>query len=304
MVLVRINKQFSWYATHYGSVERSHGLIGKDTVILLTVDAKNRGIPFFDEQVRRVRKSALGNRILLFPVCASHIPIGKPFLFCLQVLHLHVEDTIVGNEGFETFVVMSCQPVDGESSEAGTHTAQVVFVNERFFCHFVDCREIILHALATVISADSFVPFHSETRKSAAVRCYNDIAVGSHNLHVPAITPELAYRALWTAFAEEQCRIFLIRIELGRIDDPCQHFFTICRFHPASFNFAHLYLIVDLLVLLSQLCRLPIQGNGINFISHAHRVTFGNQFITEEGNAFVVVHTRSDRTYRIIGQIE
>ena len=56
--------------------------------------------------------------------------------------------------------------------------------------------------LATVIAANLFVPFHTESRQTATVRSNDDIIISCHNLEVPAIRPELAYRTLRTSFAE------------------------------------------------------------------------------------------------------
>ena len=85
------------------------------------MNTENRCVPFIDKTVGRVGKGALSGCIVLFPIGSAHIPVGKPHLFGLQILHFHVEDTVVGNEGLETFVVMTGQPIDGESTEAGTH---------------------------------------------------------------------------------------------------------------------------------------------------------------------------------------
>ena len=220
--------------------------------------------------MRRVGKRTLCHRILFFPVCASHIPVGKPFFFSFQILHFHVEDAIMSNERFEPFVVMSGQPIYRESSEAGTYASQTIFVHIRLFCHFIDSSEVILHTLATVIATNLFVPFHTESRQTATVRSNDDIIISCHNLEVPAIRPELAYRALRTSFTEQQSRIFLVRIKLWRINHPCQHLFTICCFHPATFHFTHFQLVIDLFVLLCQLSGRTIQCHSVNLITHTH----------------------------------
>ena len=151
------------------------------------MDTKNRCIPLIDELMWRVGKSALCCRILLIPVSAAHIPVGKPHFFCFQILHFHVEDTVVCNEGFEALIMMTCQPINRESTKAGSNATQTIFVHKRFFREFVDSREIILHTLSTVITTDFFVPFLTEARQTAAVRSDNDIIVGSHDLEVPTI---------------------------------------------------------------------------------------------------------------------
>ena len=85
----------------------------------------------------------------------------------------------MGDECLEAFVVMSGKPVNGEAAEAGAYTTQAVFVDKRFFCHFVDGCEVVFHALAAVIAADGFIPLYTEARKTAAVGGYDDIVVAS-----------------------------------------------------------------------------------------------------------------------------
>ena len=166
--------------------------------------------------------------------------------------------------------------INGEAAEAGAYTTQAVFVDKRFFCHFVDGCEVVFHALAAVIAADGFIPLYTEARKTAAVGGYDDIVVGSHNLEIPAIAPELAYGALRTTFTEQEGRVFLIRVKLWRVDNPCQHLFAVCSLHPASFNLTHFQLVVNLLVFEGQLfCfgkSIPVAGGryGIDFITHTH----------------------------------
>ncbi len=60
---------------------------------------------------------------------------------------------------------MSGKPVHREAAEAGTYAAQTVFINKRLFCHFIDCCEIIFHALAAIIAADSFRSIHYQSRE-------------------------------------------------------------------------------------------------------------------------------------------
>ena len=75
--------------------------------------------------------------------------------------------------------------------------------------------EVVGHALPRPVATNFFVPFRAETRQATTVRGYDDIIVGSHDLEVPTIAPELAYGALWSALAEEQGGIFLVLIEVG-----------------------------------------------------------------------------------------
>ena len=127
----------------------------------------------------------------------------------------------MGDERLEAFVVVSGKPIYGETSEAGTYAAQTLFVNERFFRHFIDSREVVPHALAAVIAADCLIPFHAEAGKSATVGSHDDVIVGCHNLEVPTVAPELADGALRTAFAEEQGGVLLVRVELRSPRNSC-----------------------------------------------------------------------------------
>ena len=81
---------------------------------------------------------------------------GEPHLFGVVVLHFHVEDTVVCDECLEAFVMVSGKPIYGEASEAGAYATQAVFVDERFLGHFVNGSEVVLHALAAIITADGF----------------------------------------------------------------------------------------------------------------------------------------------------
>ena len=165
----------------------------------------------------------------------------------------------------------------------------------------------MLHALTAVIAADSLIPFYAESRKTATVGSYDDIIVGRHNLEIPTIAPELADRTLRTAFAEEQGRILLVRVEMRRIDNPGQHLLAVSGFHPASLYFTHFQLVVDLFVLEGELRyginllyrsiaigivvrigteytdreRFAVQlTDGENFVAHGHGVAFGNHTVT------------------------
>ena len=91
VVFVRIDQQFGRNTTHYGGIKSSHCLVGKNAVVLFAMNTKDRCIPFVYKLVWRVGECALSHRILFFPVCAAHIPVGKPFFFSFQILHFHVK---------------------------------------------------------------------------------------------------------------------------------------------------------------------------------------------------------------------
>ena len=228
------------YATHLGCIKGSHALVGQDTVVLLAMDTEDRGVPFADKEVRRIGKSALCNLVLLIPIGTAHVPVGEPFLLSLEVLHFHIEDTVVCNEGLEALVMMTSQPINAEATEGGTYATQAIFVGVWLVGYkLINGSEIVLHALSSVVATNLFVPLVAETRQAAAVRCHNDIIVGSHHHEVPAETPELTYGRLWTTFAVEQGRIFLIWVKMRRINDPCEHLFAIGGLLPTRNNCTH-----------------------------------------------------------------
>ena len=184
------------------------------------MDTKDRRIPFVHELMRRVRESTLSRSVLLFPVRSTHIPIGEPHLFRFQILHFHIKDTIVGDKRLETFIMMTCQPIYGESTEAGAYTTQAILIYIRFLGYLVNSSEIVFHALSAIIAADSLIPFQAKSGKTPTVRCHDNIVISRHDLEIPAVRPELAHRALRATLTEQQGRILLIRIELRRIDNP------------------------------------------------------------------------------------
>ena len=159
-----------------------------------------------------------------------------------------VEDTRVGDECLEAFLVMTSQPVYREAAERGTYTTQAVSIYIGLLGHLIDSGEVILHALATIVATDGLVPLKTESGEAATVRSHDDIVMGSHDLEVPAVAPELAHGSLRTTFAEEQSGVFLLGVEVWRIDDPCEHLLAIGGRHPSRFHLAALYLVVDVLV--------------------------------------------------------
>ena len=65
---------------------------------------------------------------------------------------------------FEALVVVSCEPVNAKTTEAGTYAAKPVFINEgKVFHGVVNGREIIAHTESGPIAGDFFVPFRAET---------------------------------------------------------------------------------------------------------------------------------------------
>ena len=253
MILIGEDEQFSRYPSHLGGVERGHRLVGQNAVVFLAVDTENRRVPLIDELMRAVGKCALGNRIVFLPVRTAHVPVGEPFLFGLEVLHLQVEDTIVCDERFEATVMMPGQPIDAEPAERGSYATQVVFVHVRLGAELVNRCQIVLHALSAVVTADLLIPRLAEARQTAAVWSDDDIIAGTHHHEVPPEGPGLAHRTLRTALAIEDGRVFLVRIEMRRVDDPGQHILAVRRLLPSRYNGRTLDLVVDIIVLMGQL---------------------------------------------------
>ena len=108
MVLIRIDEELGWDATHAGCIEGAHALVGIDTVILFAVDAEDRSIPLVYKLMRTVLVSLLGvGTLVLVPVSILVFPVREPSLLCIGVHALQVESTIVREECLETLVVMT-----------------------------------------------------------------------------------------------------------------------------------------------------------------------------------------------------
>ena len=217
------------------------------------MDAEDRRVPFIDEKMRTVGKSALRNLVVFVPISAAEVPVGEPFLLGLQVLHLQVKDAVMRDESFETSVVMSGNPIDAESAEGSAYATEVVFVHIRFVAELVNRREQVFHTLTSIVSANLFIPRLAEAGQTATVGRYDDIIAGRHHHEVPSKRPELRDRALRTALAVEDGRVFLARVEMRRIDDPRQHIFSVRRLLPSRHYFRALNLIVDIIVLMREL---------------------------------------------------
>ena len=176
-------------------------------------DEDGRG-PLVDEKVGRVGVGLAHGGVVPLPVGAAEVPVDEPHLLGLKILCFKVEHAVVGDEGLEAAFVVTRQPVHAEAAEAGTHGTEAVLVNVRLLGQLIDGAEVVLHALPTVVAADFLKPFLTEAGQAATVGGDDDIVVGGHHLEVPAIAPELAYRALRSAFAVEQGRVLLALVEV------------------------------------------------------------------------------------------
>ena len=96
-----------------------------------------------------------------------------------------------------------------------------------------------------------------------------------------------------TAFTEEEGRIFLVGVEVGRKDYPYQHIFVVSGFHPSRFNLSDCKLVKNMLVFICNLCdfSLLLGVDDKNVIGVAHRMTGNKQLlgITYHLQAAVVV---------------
>ena len=131
--------------------------------------------------------------------------------------------------------------------------SETVAVYPRFPGYVVDGAEVIADVLAAVITRNLVEPLLSERRYAAAVRGYDHISLGGHELEVPAVAPELAHHVLRAALAIEQGGVLLVRVEVGGKYHPCQHLLAVGGRYPAFLYFAHLHVVVDVLVHKGQL---------------------------------------------------
>ena len=112
------------------------------------------------------------------PVGLVIFPVGEPVLLCLQIHRSKVECSIVGDESLEAFVVMPCEVVDRETSEAGTYGTQLVLIDiGQILGSIVDGSQIVFHALTCPVARDLLQPLLSEARQTTTVGSYDDIAL-------------------------------------------------------------------------------------------------------------------------------
>ena len=108
------------------AVGDAHTLLIQDTTI--SPEVKNKLTVSYPCQTDRDKADLLA-AVLFFgmerefrkPRSAAHIPVSKPHLFGVVVLHFHVEDTAVSDECFEALVVMSGKEIHGETTIRGSH---------------------------------------------------------------------------------------------------------------------------------------------------------------------------------------
>ena len=240
---------------------------------------------------------------ILVPVSVVVLPVGEPCLLGVGVHRLEVEGSVVSDECLEALVVVACEVVDREAAEAGTNAAETILVDVRQVVgSVVDSREIVVHALACPVARHSLVPLRAVARQTAAVRSDDDIVVSRHYLEVPAVAPELAYGALRSALAEEQCRILLVRVEVWRQYYPYLHLLAVGSLHPALLHLAHLELVVERLVLegeLLHLCLLRV----LAWCDDVELVSLRDAVARSENLARVAEHLERTEVHPVVGEL-
>lgn len=198
-------------STHTSDIESLHTLCDRNTEIIFVVDDEDRSVPLLHRLVWRV--GVRGIRFL-FPERSAVIPVGKPHLFCLAVHRFAVEDSAVGDEALETFLVMSGKPIDAIATERSTDRTEVFGVAPWFFGDIVDGSEVILHTLTSKVAGYLFVEGLSETWYAMSVRENNHIAISLHDRDIPTRAPELRDCTFRSALTIEQGRELMVRVVL------------------------------------------------------------------------------------------
>ena len=76
---------------------------------------------------------------------------------------------------------------DRVAAVACAHRTEACGVHVGFFGHSVDGGKVVADVLAAVVLANLVVPFLAEAGQPAPVGRYYDVAVGGHELKVPAV---------------------------------------------------------------------------------------------------------------------
>ncbi len=152
MVFVGEYQHFGRNSAEGGGIECHFALRGENAVVQFSVGDENGGVPFVDEAMWRVGECGLCRGIVLFPVCTAHVPVGKPHFFGFEILGLSVEYAGMSYERGKSAVMMSCEPVDGESAIACSDSTYVLLVKPRFGLDTVDGAEVVAHVLTAVVA--------------------------------------------------------------------------------------------------------------------------------------------------------
>ena len=100
--------------------------------------------------------------------------------------------TSLGDKCFESFLMVSGQPENRESSKTGTDSSQALLVDKGFPFHHINSHQQILHGLAAVVFAYLIGPFLTHGKYAPPVGGNHNITVGGHLTEIPAVAPKLA----------------------------------------------------------------------------------------------------------------
>ena len=165
---------------------------------------------------------------------------------------LLIEDSRVRDECIEHVSMCSAEVVYRVSSIAGSACCHLAY--ERLRLHFFGSRKVILHVEARIIAGYLLCPLLAECSGSTSVWKHDDVSLICHQSVVPAVRPALAERALRASKADCDSRVSLRRIELRRVENPCEHVFSVYRLHISCLCAVILELAEDVLVLMCYLC--------------------------------------------------
>ncbi|OPZ94715.1 MAG: hypothetical protein BWY72_02300 [Bacteroidetes bacterium ADurb.Bin416] len=181
---------------------------------------------------------------------------------------------------------MTGQPIHREAPVGSTDTAQPVFIYIRLSSQRINGRQVILHVLTVVITADLLFPGLAQTRGTTSVGDNDDVTLGGHETQVPAIGPKLTDIALRATGTIQDGRIGLGGIKIRRINHPGQHLLVVGGFDEAAFHGNRLELGHQFLVLIGQGCHGTIgRVDTVQFVGTFHGMTVGDQLVTSQRQA-------------------
>ena len=285
-------------AQHLGGIKSGHALGIGDAVVVLPLHEHDGRVPVLHVLVRRGGIGMHGRLVIPVPGSTPCFPVLEEHLLGGIVHHLLAENAAVGYECLETLLMVSRQPVHGESPETGTHCTKPVPVHVRLGCNIIGSGQQVLHGQSAVVPAYLVGPELTVTAHPATGGSDNHVAVGGHLAHVPAVAPELPEYSLGSARAEHHGRVFLVFIKVRRVNGPDQHLFVIHRGNPALPDFRHGQLVQQVLVLEAQFGGLT-RGriHTVDLLGFGHVHPCGDKPVAGEGHAVIIVHTGSNRCY-------
>src|ERR1043166_79818 len=117
-------------------------------------------------------------------------------------------------------VVMTLDPIDHVAAIACAGRSHAVSVEEGIAPQdFSDAVHNVNVGFAAPVFANLVDELLSVASRTARVWHKNNVAAVGPNLRIPAITPTVVERALWTTVNDDGQRIFLLRIKVCRLDD-------------------------------------------------------------------------------------